>query len=159
LQQGWNLISLPLEQVDTSIPNVMASINGKYEVLKYYDTLDKADPWKTYRVGSSMNDLASIDNTMGFWIKITEPGVNLTVRGNIPAYTTIPLYAGWNLVGYPAQTTKTVGNALWGTGADRVEVFDSTSPYIKEVGPTYVMKPGEGYWIHVPADTTWVINW
>ncbi|MDD4308378.1 MAG: hypothetical protein PHU53_06185, partial [Thermoplasmata archaeon] len=72
---------------------------------------------------------------------------------------TIPLYAGWNLVGYPTQTTETVGNALWGTGADRVEVFDPISPYIKEAGATYVMKPGEGYWIHVSADSTWTINW
>jgi hypothetical protein len=158
LHVGWNLISLPLEQVDTSIPSVLASISGKWEVVKYYDTLDKADPWKTYRVGSSMNDLAGIDNTMGFWIKINQPNVNLTVRGNIPTYTTIPLYAGWNLVGYPTQITETVGNAMWGTGADRVEVFDSISPYIKEVGPTYIMKPGEGYWIHVPADTIWTIN-
>jgi hypothetical protein len=159
LQEGWNLVSLPLEQVDASISNVLASITGKWSVIKYYDTLDKADPWKTYRVGSSMNDLASIDNTMGFWIYINQPNVNLTVRGNIPAFTTISLYAGWNLVGYPAQATQTVGNALWGTGADRVEGFDSVSPYIKEVGATYVMKPGEGYWIHVPADSTWTINW
>ena len=74
--------------------------------------------------------------------------------------TSIPLYAGWNLVGYPSLTNETVANALWGTGADRVEVFDSGEPYrIKEVGPTYLMKPGEGYWVHVPADTVWVVDW
>jgi hypothetical protein len=158
LQEGWNLISLPLEQIDTSIPNVLASINGQWEVVKYYDNMDQSDPWKTYRVGSSVNDLVGIDNTMGFWIYINQPNVNLTVRGSIPTYTTIPLYAGWNLVGYPTLTTETVGNALWGTGADRVEVFDPVLPFIKEVGATYVMKPGEGYWVHVPADTVWTVN-
>ena len=30
---------------------------------------------------------------------------------------------------------------------------------IREVGPEYVMKPGEGYWIHVPADSTLIVNW
>jgi parallel beta-helix repeat protein len=160
LQQGWNLISLPLEQVDTSIPSVLASINSKWDVVKYYANTDKKDPWKTYRVGSMMNDLASIDNTMGFWIYINQPNVTLTVVGLIPTSTTIPLYAGWNLVGYPTQNTETVGNALWGTGADRVEKFDAMSPYyISEVGPSYIMKPGEGYWVHVPADTIWTVIW
>jgi hypothetical protein len=39
-----------------------------------------------------------------------------------------------------------------------VEVFDPVLPFIKEVGATYVMKPGEGYWVHVPADTVWTVN-
>ena len=159
LHEGWNLISTPLTSRDDSINEVLENITGKWDVVKYYSTLDKADPWKTYRVGSSVNDLANIDNTMGFWIYINQPNVTLTVSGINPTSTSISLYAGWNLVGYPTQTTETVGNALWGTGADRVEVFDPVSPYIKEVEPTYIMKPGEGYWIHVPADTTWVINW
>ncbi len=25
--------------------------------------------------------------------------------------------------------------------------------------PTYVMQPGEGYWVQVPADAVWVIDW
>jgi len=128
--------------------------------VKYYDNTDTNDPWKTYRVGASTNDLAGIDNTMGFWINITEPNVNLTVSGYEPDSTNINLYAGWNLVGYPTQNTDTVANALWGTGADRVEVFNATEPYlIKEVEATYVMKPGEGYWVHVPADSVWVVDW
>ena len=74
--------------------------------------------------------------------------------------TSIPLYVGWNLIGYPSQNTETVANALWGTGATRVEKFDAPAPYrISEVGPTYVMQPGEGYWVHVPADSTWTVDW
>ncbi len=98
---------------------------------------------------------------MGFWINIIEPNVTLTVRGTQPTSTNIPLFAGWNLVGYPTlNDTVEVADALWGTGADKVEVFDSGEPYnLKEVGPTYVMKPGEGYWVHVPADTVWVVDW
>ena len=159
LQEGWNLVSLPLGQVDTSPQTILDHIAGQYDSVKYYDALDMNDHWKSYRPGSSVNDLASIDNTMGFWIYINQPNVNLTVRGSIPAYTTISLYAGWNLVGYPSQMTDTVANVLWGTGADRVEVFQSDSPYVKEAEPTYIMKPGEGYWIHVPADTVWAVNW
>jgi len=39
-------------------------------------------------------------------------------------------------------------------------VYDSSAIYkTKVVGPTYIMKPGEGYWVHVPADSVWTISW
>ena len=155
LTPGWNLVSIPLEMADTSVLNVLASISGQWDTVKSYDATDYMDHWKTFRVGSSMNDLVSIDNTMGFWIHATA-ACNLTVSGAIPVSTSIPLYAGWNLVGYPTlNENMTVGEALWGTGADSVEVFDPVSPFIREVGSTYVMTPGNGYWVHVVADTVW----
>lgn len=161
LRQGWNLVSVPFVQVNASINEVLKDIAGKWNYIQVYNSTDP-DHWKTnltYRP-DQLNDLKLLNHKIGFWINVTEPNVNLTVRGNISAYTIIPLYAGWNLVGYPTQMTETVGNALWGTGADRVEVFDPSDPYrLKEVGATYVMEPGEGYWVHVPADATWVVDW
>ncbi len=156
---GWNLVSIPLEMAYTDISTVLASISGQYDVVKYFSSTDPADPWKTYRPGGTVNDLASIDRTMGFWVHATAY-TNLTVTGEVPASTQITLHAGWNLVGYPTQAEQMMSTALWGTGADRVEAFDSGSPnLISEIGPTYMMKPGEGYWIHVPADTIWIIDW
>jgi hypothetical protein len=162
LCEGWNLVSVPLEQVDTSISEVLKDIEGKWDCIQVYNATDP-DHWKTnmsYRP-DQLNDLTTLNHRMGFWINVTEPNVNLTVRGNISTTTTIPLYAGWNLVGYPTlNSTMTVGNALFGTTADRVEVFNSTDPYrTKEVTSTYIMKPGEGYWVHVIADSIWTINW
>ena len=160
LHEGWNLISLPLIQPNESIDWGLQNISGKWMMMKWYDATDNNNPWKTHRPGASTNDLFSIDHTMGLWIYLTEPNVTFTVKGLIPTSSTIALYAGWNLVGYPTETNKTVSNALWGTGADRVEIFDAMNPYlISEVGPTHIMKPGEGYWVHVPADTIWFIDW
>ena len=31
--------------------------------------------------------------------------------------------------------------------------------YLKELESEYIMKPGEGYWVHVVADTIWTIDW
>ena len=161
LTEGWNLISLPFEQPDESYESVLSSIDGKWDRIMAYDAL-VSQPWQstaTYKP-ASLNELSELNHKMGFWINITESDVSLTVRGNITSSTSITLYAGWNLVSYPTQTTETVANAFFGTGADRVEVCNMTEPYlIKEVGPTYVMQPGEGYWVHVPADTIWVVNW
>ncbi len=157
---GWNLVSVPFEMTSTSIENVLSSISGKWDVVKWCDPTDKMDPWKSYRIGGTANDLTYIDNTMGLWLHATV-ACNLTVFGAEPQSTSIILYAGWNLVSFPTlNNNTTVANALWGTGANRVEVFDPASPYlISEAGPTYIMKPGEGYWVHVVADTIWTINW
>jgi hypothetical protein len=71
------------------------------------------------------------------------------------------LFAGWNLVGYPSLTQKTVSDALAGTGYDRpLEGFNATAPYrISQLADTYMMRPGEGYWMHVPVDTVWIVDW
>jgi hypothetical protein len=160
LQKGWNLVSAPLELYSNSVSFVLSSITGKYSAVKYYNVLDKADPWETYRPGSAVNDLSSIDKRIGFWICATQ-NCTLTVYGQIANSTAINLYAGWNLVGYPTLCENmTIGNVFWGTGADRIEVFDPASPsLIKEVGPTYMMKPGDGYWVRVPADVIWTGEW
>jgi parallel beta-helix repeat protein len=164
LQLGWNLISLPIRQLNESIDSVLGSIAGKWDYIQTYDASDVSDHWKSnmsYRP-ASLNDLSTMNYLKGYWINITEPGVILTVKGDkFGSPISIPLYAGWNLVGYPTlNTTTTVGVALWGTGSDKVEVCDSTDPYrTKEVGSTYIMKPGEGYWVHATYDTTWVVNW
>ncbi len=160
LHNGWNLLSFPLVPVDNRVECLFSSISGNWDVVKCYDSNDPQDPWKTYRIGSSMNDLARIDNTMGFWLHVTDSSSSLVIYGNVPVATDILLNAGWNLVGYPTLTfTETVANAFWGTGADRVEVFDFAEPsLIKEVGPTYFMTPGEGYWVHVPANAIWTVE-
>lgn len=162
LSEGWNLISIPLVQSNESIEQVLSSISGKWDCVQTYDPLS-SEPWKTnntYRP-YQLNDLGTLNHRQGFWIDITEPGgATLTVNGCAPNYTSINLYVGWNLVGYPTQTEMKVSTALWGTGADIIMVCDTSEPYnIKDVGPAYMMKPNEGYWIHVPFDTVWVVDW
>jgi len=160
LQIGWNLISIPLTMQDTSVENVLSNISGFWDVAKYYDRADAADPWKSWRNGGTENDLAQIDRTMGLWLHATSVGT-LSISGNVPSTTMIDLKAGWNLVGYPSSQVKAASVALAGTGADIVSVFQSTTPYLQDHGDlsTVTMEAGKGYWIHVPADTTWIINW
>jgi|GEM_PF-4170908 len=161
LDLGWNLISLPLTPSNNTIEVVLQSIAGKYDFIRTYSPLDP-NPWKSYCTykPNLLNDLKILNHKIGFWIHTTEANVDLMVFGNVSISTSITLYAGWNLVGYPSLNTETVGTALWGTGADRVMISDTSEPYhIREVGSTYVMKPGEGYWIHVPFDTIWIVDW
>ncbi len=161
LQMGWNLISIPLEQSNESIDQVFSSINGKWDIIQTYDTLSP-EPWKSHNTykPDSLNDFDTINHKVGFWINITEPNVNLTVTGPIPTSTIINLYTGWNLVSYPAFSEKTIADALAGTGYDTVVGYDAMNPYrLTQLSDSYMMKPGEGYWVHVPADSVWVVDW
>jgi len=161
LDEGWNLVSVPLAQDDESIADVLGSIDGKWDYLMAYDPLSP-EPWESYATfrPGSLNDDIQISHRNGFWLNVTEPNATLSVRGITSPYTQIPLFAGWNLVGYPSLANETVGNSLWGTGADMVMVGDTSEPgNLRQVDPTYLMKPGEGYWIHIPADTVWIVDW
>ena len=160
---GWNLISFPLVQSNTSILAVLASIDGQWDTVKYYDTTDPMDPWKSYGLyrTPSMNDLQALDHTMGFWIRMTENST-LQINGELPAITNITLKAGWNLVGYASMTDRLASNALAGTGASIISVYDAnqTSLIRDETDLTNVtMRAGEGYWVYVPVDTVWTIDW
>jgi hypothetical protein len=101
------------------------------------------------------------DQGMGFWLNVTTPCTLLSV-GNLELLTDIPLYTDWNMVGYPARNDNiyTVEDLKISTGADVVEGFDETAVYqTKVLGDTYVLKRGEGYWVHMNTPATWTVNW
>jgi len=157
---GWHLISHPMIVADSSVPAVLGSIGGSYGIARRYDATDPADPWKAYVPGQSDNDLLYLDNTAGFWVQITQP-CTLQVMGTRPSSpTAVPLRAGWNLVGFPSQSSSyTVAQLKADTGATRVEGFDNTaSPYYLRVVPdAEALLAGRGYWVYVPADAIWMV--
>jgi hypothetical protein len=167
---NWYFVSIPLN-ISGDVLTVFNDVNWgdggtSWDYIQWYDATDSVRPWKSYSIyrPPTLNDEIVIDNTKGIWIHLicNDGDGALTVgEGKDPVSTPINLHAGWNLVGYPSLNyTRTVGDALWGTGADKVEVFDPLSPYrTKEVDSSHLMMPGEGYWIHVPADTFWIVDW
>jgi hypothetical protein len=161
LHEGGNLISLPLAQADEAIDQALGNISGKWDMIQAFDAASPT-PWKsnfTFRP-DFLDDLDSLNHSIGFWINITEPDVNFTVKGTQAVSTDITLYAGWNLVGYPTlNTTRTIADALAGTGYDAVEGYNATAPYrLSQLADTYVMTPGEAYWVHVNSDTVWTVT-
>lgn len=164
LFEGWNLISLPMIQTDTSVDAVLASINGQYKAVQCFDTSDAADPWKHYAISkpSSLNDLTDVDHTMGIWIYITEPGgTTLTVYGNeIVNGQSIIIRPGWNLVGYPSKSDKSRDVALNNTLSDInwVGYFDASTDRFVILTASDNMEVGRGYWVHSIRDFDIVWN-
>ncbi|MEW5937469.1 MAG: glycosyl hydrolase family 18 protein [Candidatus Thermoplasmatota archaeon] len=161
LAQGWNLVSLPLVQPNTTIESVLSSISGEYDRVIWYSPLEG---WRQFytKWDPALNDLTHLNHTMGFWLNVTAPSTTLNTTGNPPVSSAIPLKAGWNLIGYPARndSSYTVGQLKAATSAAYVEGFDPSATYMTSVLPdSYVLKKGEGYWVYVPADTTWTVDW
>jgi hypothetical protein len=164
---GWNLVSVPLVPGNTNLPNVLTDSEGDtlWDRAMWCNPNTPTDPWKQYYASwpAAMVDLKTADERLGLWVYVTVVGNGyINVSGTLPTSTAIPLYAGWNLIGYPARvdTTYTVGQLKTATGATTVEGFSAGATYKTQIlGNAYIMKRGEGYWVYVPTDTTWTVNW
>ncbi len=169
LREGWNLISIPRVLNGTSPDVVLASIAGKYDLVHAWDASDPADPWKSYMPGLG-GDLTYISRGMGLWVHMTQAGT-LTVEGETPTTTSIPLYTGWNLVGYPAGAARPVPEALASIAGKYTLVFEydasapnapwrSYSPQVPDFANTLqAMRPGFGYWVKATQDCTLTVPW
>lgn len=171
LQLGWNLISLPVAPESTAIGDVLAPISGAYDIAYAYDAATPDDPWRRYNVAMPpfLNTLTDLTETMGFWLNITDTAT-LTVSGTVLVSSTIPLYPGWNLVGYPSLVTRPLTEALASVieQVDLAYSYDAADPdapweTYDAARPPFLntlteMRPGRGYWVRVTEACDWVIN-
>ena len=158
LSAGRHLISFPNAPSDTSIANVLSSLDPNYAVVRYYDASDLSDPWKSWVRTKGGGDLATLDSTQGFWIDLTAPDTLDFIGGGV-LDTTTSLKAGWNLIGFPSNdTTYSVGDLKADTGATRVEGFGGGGDLymLQALSDATLVEQEKGYWVYVPADVDWV---
>jgi hypothetical protein len=166
LEEGWNLVSFPQIVSNSDLRDVLASIDGDYDAVQYYNLSDTNDPWKHFQTTKPLNsnDFYDVDNKMGFWIHVTKPGgTTITINGTIPANPqNITLYPGWNHVGYPSLTerdrTTALNNLTFDSEVDAIWTHNSTTKLWKEVGEFDKIEYGRGYWIHATTQCEWIIN-
>jgi hypothetical protein len=164
LYEGWNMISLAQYYINPEIDFQLSSIAGQYDAVQIYDSNDSDDPWKHYVPGKIIgNDLTYLYPDSGIWIKMKNDAI-LEVNHHIPqsgdpAYI-IDIEFGWNFVGYPSVTTRTVTQALSSIVWDMVQMYDAaTDTWYFNDGPggdtdtMTQMELGRGYWIHCPLET------
>jgi hypothetical protein len=146
LYAGWNLISVPSDPVDTSIANVFSNAGIK-QVVTYSATSPK-QPWRIASqaegvwTSQTTPKLETVTAGGGYWVESSDfedQSVALSGpsgAGDVrPALITIPVVAGWNLIGVvdqdKVQTQKADFNTqlavnIAGTPADQ-DVFDYTA--------------------------------
>jgi methanogen extracellular protein (TIGR04279 family) len=161
LYTGWNLISLPLRPVNTSLfsvftPDVMANVT----VIWGYNSSNASSPWQYYTTLGYpyiQGNLSEVKETLGYWVLCTN-NMTLHVKGAIPATSNVTLNPDWNLVGNPAQPVRNVRDVyttsfvVWEySGLDqKYDYWCSAadvpgSVYIQ--GTLYTLKPTYGYWV------------
>jgi hypothetical protein len=163
LSEGKQLVSIPFVQFNTNLTEVLKTIDGSYDHVQWYDPLSTEDSWMSYSSfkPQGLNDLLHIDHTIAIWITMTSPDY-LTIAGKVPNNTTIQLYKGWNFVGYPSLTNRTVGDALsdiW-ENVTQVEGFNDTNIpyYLETLSEDDMMIAGHGYWICITNDCVWMVE-
>jgi VCBS repeat-containing protein len=175
---GWNLVSFDLHPDDTGIAAVLASLAGHYNLVYAWDGSGASSGdgnWLKYAPNgpSYANTLLSLDEKMGFWIRVTTADV-LEITGVKPDSTAISLYTnagGWNLVGYPSAKSAALPAILSANGVgtdfslvyayhasdttDTWKLFDRTAPSWSN--DLTELAAGWGYWIKVSATHPWTV--
>jgi hypothetical protein len=164
---SWVFVSFPIA-VSGNIQTILADAtlgdgSTTWTVAKWYNPQTPADPWKTYRVGSTTNDLTTISNAMGVWLWITANGGDFQLTtgvtgGYSASNVVVNLYTGWNLVGYPSATSRAETATLTNAAIDYVAVWQAGTPYITEHAKgASMMVEGNAYFVHSTADVTWTV--
>ena len=156
LTLGPNLASVPLLQFNESVETVLQTV--EYDRAWYYDSLSQE--WKWYmKYKEYRRELWKMNQTVGLWVNVTEDS-NLTVAGPLPAQTSIHQATGWNLISFPSfNTAYTVADLKAELPVERVEGFDASAPphFLRVLQDSDVLQAGEGYWVKVSADATWIL--
>ncbi len=165
----WVFVSFPIAMSGDIITVLDDATWGDgdttWDIAMWYDPTD-VDHWKTYdkaqQAAGLTQDMPTINNQMGMWVKLGTAGTELTAGEGVAQGTVnIDLFTGWNLVGYPAtdDSTYDVFDLKTDTGASKVEGYGAGPYNIVTMGDADVLTNGAAYWVYVDADTTWTIDW
>lgn len=177
LVAGWNMVSFNLHPLSTSLNDVLKTIEGNYDLVYVYDSSVPTDPpgnnWlKADNVPATTDTLTQLDESRGFWIRMTTPDT-LEVVGNVatPSITLHTDAGGWNLVSYAGTAALALPNVLSNNGVgtnftlvysyhpgsgDPWKIYDRIAP--EWVNTLTQFDPGWSYWIFAaPVESTWSV--
>jgi len=151
LVAGKRLISVPLEQEDGSVGSVLQTISWS-RARTYGKISGHGHNWHSNDQGRPWKDLTTLDRKMAVWVEVSSSGT-WAVAGLVPAFTSITLEVGWNFLGYPSFTAKTVAQLLAGISYQTVEGYADDPPhYLRRLNASDVMSAGNGYWVHISGN-------
>ncbi|MGQ9609788.1 MAG: hypothetical protein ACUVWN_10815 [bacterium] len=166
LHESWNLISIPIEPLDSSVQKVLSQI---WEDIRSVWGYDPVNGWRYCHFLNSESIIGNLDKIeagKGYWIDMIRPKA-LMIKGIEPDDSSIVLKQGWNLVGCKGFFSGKLCNALSGINGKyySVWIYDSISGRLKNIMDNtyynaleYELSKYEGFWIEVKEDCVWNIN-
>jgi hypothetical protein len=166
LGAGWNLIALPGEPYSIRASDVFAGLTGRFERAYGYDAASQS--WLLYEPRAPYaSKLTEIRAGQGLWV-YASAATSWRVGCVAQASATLPLRAGWNLVGVPFSAARDTGAAVAPLG----DAFEGLFGYIPGGDPIWevygpagaatsgapaTLDPGKGYWVSVTRDIDWTL--
>jgi len=143
LNQGWNLISFPLNLTSKLIKDVSKNINFK-SIFSY-------GSWHYY-FNETHNNFKIINESKGYWINSLGNQI-LTIEGTKFDSLNIPSKKGSNLIGYPSLNEKAISTLLknvkvYTYNNSKWYSYDSNRP--PQLNTLDKFTPGYGYWVKIP---------
>lgn len=166
LDDGWNLVSMPLIQSD-SPEVILAGLSAVGEetipdILSVWG-YDPDDGWLSYFPGGPPPTLTQMTDGCGYWIDVEyavdAPDAFLTIHGteqplpgNLPP--TYDVVTGWNLIGYKVSYPESANVYLAGITDSVVRIygFDDGNYSVVELAEN--MFSGFGYWLAMSESGT-----
>ena len=160
MEEGWNLISLPVKPLNAHPIAVLSGILGQCRSVWAYDT---DTGWSMYAPGDNPGSLEEMKYTKGYWVEM-DKSATLFPQGTVPEPTDIFLRGGqWNLVGCNSPNPRAIGSVtLPVPDGTCFHTYDTEKgiwlSYIMG-GPDYLntlefFEAGKGYFIYVEQDWT-----
>jgi hypothetical protein len=177
LYQGWNMISLPLQPVDTSTEVVLSGLTGT--VFLYWYDASEQNPFERWKIWDDtlppeylhiVNTLLTMETNKAYWLWVDNPQT-LSYEGTPPVENIVHLYQGWNFVSFQTYS-ETIQNAMkqltnfrwmyWYNASEpnamnRWKTWDNTLPpeYWETLNTLKRTEPGQGYWLWVDSEQIW----
>ncbi len=136
LNNNWNLVSLPVEVSDSSVAGLYPSARSQ-----------------AYLYNGSYTSTASLSRGKGFWLKFNGDQVT-QIKGPGIASLSVPVAAGWNLIGSVATYLPTAEIQSVPAGMVASHFFQYTGAY--SIATT--IEPGKAYWVKVNQAGTLVLS-
>jgi len=187
LYTGWNLVSTPYQLVNETFESFLDDVDGKWNILQMHSKDDCKSGdwfWCKNKVGTSLpNQIGKISNLRSYWINIS---TTLTEDDNITAtgihyYKVIEIqlynstysqdnWDGWNMLGYPRNSSVTVENFLddslssswtlfetYENGEWLYAIEETPVPLRDTIWTLHNVTPTKGYFIKMAEDDILVI--
>lgn len=154
LSPGWNLVSLPSNPADPTIASVLPGTMNAGTVLAYIN-----GEWRTATRatgGAWEGTLTEITSGNGYWIQTgTFESISTLIPERDPASAlpTIPVIAGWNLIGVTdlqqraAGATTAVDTYMSSISQKVVYTYNTQASSWTKVVSGGNVENGKGYWV------------
>ncbi|GEM_PF-1155051 len=137
--EKWNLISLPLLVHETSKETMFPTSVSQAFSFDY--------------ASGGYRSTDAIENGRGYWLKFSSAGA-VAIEGRMIYSDTVPVAAGWNLIGSISSPVPVVSISSDPPGIVTSEFFSYNGGYRK----SDTIMPGNGYWVKVEQAGLLVLN-